>query len=96
MQPQAQTFINSSIQGSTNTLAITWPGGKTTLVIAATTQFGLTVQPHIQALNGQWFPICSNVVSNQIFTFDAPAGQYRIAHSGSSIGLSATLSIVPT
>lgn len=95
MQPQSQTFINTSLIGSSVTQNLTWVGGRTTLTVAAT-QFGTGVQPQLQALNNIWVPICSAIVSGQIFTFDAPPGQYRIAGAGSSVSLAATMSLVPT
>lgn len=72
-----------------------WRGGRSALTIAAT-QFAPNVTFQIQAGNGVWIPVCSTIVSSQIFPFDAPPGQYRIVSGiGSSIGLVASLNFIP-
>lgn len=92
MQAQGVLFINSSVLGSSVLGPIAWPGGRSAFTFSAT-QYGLTVTPQIQAYNGKWIPICSSIVADQIFPFDAPAGAYRIVQAGSSVGMSATLTM---
>lgn len=99
MTSDAITFINSSIIGSAALGAQgisgsqQFIGGRAAISISAT-QFGNAV--NVQFLAGNlWIPICSTFLTSQIFSFDAPAGQYRLVSSGSSIGMAASLVRIP-
>lgn len=86
-------LVNSSLQG-VNSQAQTWDGGRSTLAINAT-QYGSAVALQVQGPSGAWIPLCSSIVSDQVFAFDAPPGQYRIANTGSSIAIVAALTTTP-
>ncbi len=93
MQAQGVVLFNSSFVGSSAGQAFAWPGGRSAIVISAT-QYGPGVIPQIQAINRNWIPLCSSIVADQIFSFDAPPGQYRIiSNAGTSIALAASLTI---
>lgn len=69
------------------------PGGRTSLVINATAYGTLNLQ--IQGPSQAWINISSSLVSDQVFTFDAPAGNYRLNNTSSSVGVNAVLVSVP-
>ncbi len=94
MQAQGVVFFNgsSALAGSTVSAAFAWSGGRSAFTFAATT-YGGQVIPQLQTYGGKWIPICSTIVSDQIFPFDAPAGQYRVVSTGSSVSLAATLTM---
>ena len=72
-----------------------WPiGGRTALVFQASA-FG-TIALGMIGPSGGGIPITSSLVSNQVFTFDSPGGNYYLTNSASSsIAVYATLSAVP-
>lgn len=81
--------------GSTASLAQTWDGGRSTLVINAI-QYAPNVQLQLQGPSGAWINVGSSIVSDQIFPFDAPPGQYRMVSGiGSSISMVAALTTTP-
>lgn len=91
MQPRGIVLFNSSFIGSSVGTVQQWTGGRTVLTVSAT-QYGPNgVIPQVQNLNGSWIPICSSIVADQLFSFDAPGGSFRlISNLGSSIGVAAT------
>lgn len=94
MPAKGAVLFNSSIIGSNAVSAITWDGGRTSLVVNAT-QYGTSVNVQLQGPSGAWIPISSSIIADQIFNFDAPPGQYRIVAAGSSIGLAAVFTSTP-
>lgn len=81
-------------QGSSFTTAQSWVGGVTALAIDAT-QYG-TINLQILNISGNWINITSSFVSNQLYVFNAPPGQYRLCNqSGSSLGVAAYFGPVP-
>ena len=87
-------LFNSSFIGSSVAQSQQWIGGRSALVINAT-QYGPGVIPQFQGLSGAWIPVCSAIVSDQYFPFDAPPGQYRlISNAGSSIGVVAGITAI--
>lgn len=89
-------ICNSSFQfsGAVTTPGQAWVGGRSGLLIDATSYGTLTLQ--LQNISQNWLPIASSFVSNQLFIFDALPGQYRLSNSaGSSVAVSAFLGPVP-
>lgn len=88
-------LFNSSFIGSSVGQAQFWNGGRSSLVLNAN-QYGAAVVAQLQGPSGAWIPICSALVSDQYFSFDAPPGQYRmISNQGSTIALVASLTSTP-
>jgi len=89
-------LINSSMIGQSAISSVQqWVGGRTSLVINALA-YGGTLS--LQFQNGSnWVPIGSSFVSDQVFTFDAPPGDYRLVTTtaSSTIGVNAGLYPVP-
>jgi len=71
---------------------ISWVGGRTTLVICATT-YPAACNLQLQMQNGNWINITASSVSQDSSTvYDLPAGQYRMAMAGgTAAGLYASL-----
>lgn len=94
MPAKGQILFNSSLIGNTATPATTWDGGLSALCINALA-YG-TVALQVQGPSGAWIPISSSIVSDQVFTFPAAPGQYRLNNSASSsIGVNAVLTSIP-
>lgn len=91
MRSGVQLF-NSSFIGSQVSPETGFVGGRAALIIDAT-QYGPNgVIFQLQGTAKNWVPVCSAIVSNQIFSFDAPAGNYRlVSNLGSSLGVGASL-----
>lgn len=95
MPAKGQILFNSSIVGSSSTLPMSWDGGRTNLTIDAT-NFATGVGLQVQNISGNWIPIASSFVSNQVFPFDAPPGQYKLAvGSGVATAVAATMTSTP-
>lgn len=77
--------------GPGSSAVVSWVGGRSTLTFSAILQYGATVTPQMLTGNGKWIAICSNIVSDQIFVFDAPPGRYCVVNTGSSIGMFASI-----
>lgn len=93
MPSKGQVLIGSGITlvGSSSSLPVAWDGGRTSCTIDATF-FGAGVNLLVQAPTGFFIPIGSAFVSSQVFNFDAPPGQYKLAvGSGACTGLQAVL-----
>lgn len=89
------TLANSSAIGSTAYAAQSWSGGRSMLVIDAT-QLGPGVIFQLQTPIGNWIPVCSTIVTSQIYPFDGPAGSYRIiSNAGSTLNIGAVLLPLP-
>lgn len=82
-------LYNSSLVGSTASQVQQWIGGRSQISICAT-QYGTGVNVQVQGLGpaANWIPICSSFVADQLFSFDAPPGNYRVVGAGSSVSLS--------
>lgn len=96
MHSQAVTLFNSSLIGVSAGQDFPWPGGRSALVVQGSV-FGagsLTLQ--FRGPQGTYMSVCSTFLAAQIFPFDAPAGQYRMASAASSaIGITAALVTIP-
>lgn len=93
MPSKGQVLIGSgtTLVGSSATAPVTWDGGRSTCIVDAT-NFGAGVNLLCQAPTGNFLPVASAFVTGQIFNFDAPPGQYKLAvGSGACTGLFATL-----
>lgn len=95
MPAKGQILSNSSIVGSGTTVAITWDGGRSACTIDAAS-FATGVGLQVQNISGNWIPIASSFVANQVFPFDAPPGQYKlVCGSGVATSVFATLTSTP-
>ena len=89
------TVGSSTFVGAGTTTAVGWPdGGRTSCVINASAYGTISLQ--LQGPSGVFINIASSFVADQVFTFDAPAGQYRLNNTASStINVVATLIGIP-
>lgn len=91
-------FSTGNFVGSSAAPSQSWDGGRTALVVNAqaySAQPGLNLQ--VQGPASGWINIGSSIIGDQVFSFDAPAGQYRLANLGASsvIGVNAVMVTVP-
>lgn len=92
MQSNGVVLYNSSFVGSSASQSIFWDGGRSVLAVTALVYAPNALQLQLQGPTGRWLNVGSSIVTNQLFPFDAPAGQYRMACQGSSvIGVSAKI-----
>jgi hypothetical protein len=75
-----------------NQLPLGWVGGRTALVICATT-YPSACNLQMQVQNGNWVNVNAATLAQDGFTsYDLPSGQYRIAMAGGTVaGLYASL-----
>ena len=75
-----------------NQPALGWVGGRTALVVCATT-YPAACNLQLQLMNGNWMNVTAASLSQDGFTvYDLPSGQYRMAMAGGTVaGLSASL-----
>lgn len=72
-----------------------WVGGRSTLVIEATT-YPTTCQLQVQGLSGKWINIGANNTADGVVSLDCPAGQYRLHMvGGTAAAVYAVLVAVP-
>ncbi len=93
------------IAGSNISLAVQWPGGRSAVVVSALayTASGLQLQTQAYQSNssptygGNWINVGSSFVSDQVYPFDAPRGNYRLVNQSTSsvIGINAVLVTIP-
>lgn len=98
MPAKGQVIYNSSFVGSSAATPITWDGGRSALIVQAAAYSAGALQLQMQGPTGGWMKIGSSLLADQIFSFDAPPGQYRMTNeSGTSsvIGINAVLVTVP-
>ncbi len=75
-----------------NQPALGWVGGRTALVVCATT-YPAACNLQLQLQNGNWMNVTAASISQDGFSlYDLPAGQYRMAMAGGVVsGLFASL-----
>jgi hypothetical protein len=102
MQSQGGILAGGSFIGQSSVgTALQWNGGRAAIVISALVyQASPGLQLQIQAPSsnagasgGNWVNIASSFVADQMFTFDAPRGNYRLANNSASsvIGVNAAM-----
>lgn len=97
-------FNSSFINGSSVSLTQAWAGGRSALVVSAIAYTAGGLQLQTQGMSsaggtsgGAWINIGSSIVSNQVYPFDAPRGNYRLVNqvASSVIGIDAVLVTIP-
>lgn len=96
MYSQGIMLLNGNLTGSSATTPQQWLGGRSAITIAANQYGPGGVQLQLLSPNGSWVPVASSFISNQVFPFDAPPGQYQLLNAaGSSIAVAAALTRTP-
>lgn len=90
-------ILASNISVVGNQPAMTWTGGRASIVIIATTYPTACSLQCLAPDNATWINLNSaTYAANQVTPYDLPAGQYRLAMSGGTVaGLYANLVGVP-
>lgn len=97
MTTQSVILCQTSFVGVSASASVPWPGGRSAVTVVATA-FGVgSINLQILGMdNSTWINVNSTFLSNQLYLFDAPPGQYRMNNAASSaIGVNAALVRIP-
>jgi hypothetical protein len=87
--------LASNVSAAAPTAPLAWVGGRSALVINATT-YPTACQLQMLGPSGAWINVGSNITGDGATSFDSPAGDYRLNLSGGSVaGLYASLFTIP-
>lgn len=98
MTTHSAILCQTSFVGVSAALPVMWPGGRSGVTVVATAYGAGSINLQVLGMdNTTWINVNSTFLSNQLFVFDAPPGQYRMNNAASSaIGVNAVLVRIPS